>query len=208
MIRWARDEARACASVLATTKSTPDRPETIMLLTALPPAPPTPHTTMRGFSSLNRGDFRSIGISCLHPPHGRKADPCGIASPAWPACDAHPARSCAPCVSLESWPLWLRNCERVQATVQLRVLSDRSTCGSRTFARRARSRLDPHSTLTLISSRPKKRRSRCPALESLTVPIFFSRPASAPPPSPKAGLHELQALRSGAAQIRLRSFQP
>ena len=49
----------ACASVLATTKSTPARPDVIMLLTALPPAPPTPHTVMRGFSSLQ---FRRLQI--------------------------------------------------------------------------------------------------------------------------------------------------
>src|ERR1700733_13087060 len=65
IIRWARDEPRACASVLATTKSTPDRPETIILLIALPPAPPTPHTTMRGFSCFSWGAFRLIGIPCL-----------------------------------------------------------------------------------------------------------------------------------------------
>src|SRR3984885_1753749 len=65
IIRWARDEPRACASVLATTKSTPDRPDAIILLIALPPAPPTPHTTMRGFSSFSWGAFRLIGIPCL-----------------------------------------------------------------------------------------------------------------------------------------------
>src|SRR5271168_4097057 len=65
MIRPERDEPRACASVLATTKSTPDRPEAIILLIALPPAPPTPHTTMRGFSSFSWGAFRPIGISRL-----------------------------------------------------------------------------------------------------------------------------------------------
>jgi hypothetical protein len=65
MIRSARDEARACASVLATMKSTPERPEAIMLLTALPPAPPTPQTMMRGFNSFSWGAFRLIGISCL-----------------------------------------------------------------------------------------------------------------------------------------------
>src|SRR5271157_4798312 len=65
MIRSAREEVSAWASVLATIKSTPDRPETIMLLTALPPAPPTPHTMMRGFNSLNWGAFRFIGMICL-----------------------------------------------------------------------------------------------------------------------------------------------
>src|SRR5271169_1537476 len=45
-------------------KSTPDRPETIMLLTALPPAPPTPHTMMRGFNSVSWRGFRLIG-TCL-----------------------------------------------------------------------------------------------------------------------------------------------
>src|SRR6266550_4161369 len=41
----------ACASVLATMKSTPCSPAAIMLLTALPPAPPTPNTIMRAFIS-------------------------------------------------------------------------------------------------------------------------------------------------------------
>ena len=34
-----------------------------MLLTAFPPAPPTPHTMMRGFSSLNSGALKLIVIS-------------------------------------------------------------------------------------------------------------------------------------------------
>ena len=58
----ALDWARAWASVLATTKSTPSRPASIMLLTALPPAPPTPSTVMRGRSSLVSGAFRLIVI--------------------------------------------------------------------------------------------------------------------------------------------------
>src|ERR1700722_1837586 len=62
MIRSARDELNACASVLATMKSTPARPETIMLFTALPPAPPTPHTMIRGFNSRNSGAFKLIVI--------------------------------------------------------------------------------------------------------------------------------------------------
>src|SRR5271166_4023711 len=65
MIRSAREEVSACASVLATMKSTPESPETIMLFTALPPAPPTPQTMMRGFNSLSSGAFRLIDISCL-----------------------------------------------------------------------------------------------------------------------------------------------
>src|ERR1700691_1973473 len=62
MTRSAREEVSACASVLATTKSTPISPETIMLLTALPPAPPMPHTIMRGFNSRSSGALRLIDI--------------------------------------------------------------------------------------------------------------------------------------------------
>src|SRR3984893_14293385 len=51
MMRLALDMLSACASVLATIKSTPCSPDTIMLLTALPPAPPTPNTIMRAFIS-------------------------------------------------------------------------------------------------------------------------------------------------------------
>src|SRR5688572_23357692 len=57
-MRWAFDMVSACASVLATTKSTPCNPAVIMLLTALPPAPPTPKTVIRGFSSLMSGGVR------------------------------------------------------------------------------------------------------------------------------------------------------
>src|ERR1700730_18958298 len=56
------EEVSACASVLATTNSTPSRPETIMLLTALPPAPPTPATIICGFSSRSSGALRLIVI--------------------------------------------------------------------------------------------------------------------------------------------------
>ena len=58
MMRCAFDMVSACASVLATTKSTPCSPAVIMLLTALPPAPPTPKTVIRGFSSLMSGGVR------------------------------------------------------------------------------------------------------------------------------------------------------
>src|ERR1700685_1685825 len=68
MMRSAREEVSACASVLATIKSTPDRPDTIMLLTALPPAPPTPHTMMRGFNSLNSGALMLMVIVRLVTP--------------------------------------------------------------------------------------------------------------------------------------------
>src|SRR5262245_7727605 len=60
MMRSALDMVSACASVLATTKSQPTRPAVIMLLTALPPAPPTPNTVIRGLSSRISGTFRSI----------------------------------------------------------------------------------------------------------------------------------------------------
>ena len=61
--RSAFESARACASVLATTNSTPSRPALIILLTAFPPAPPTPITTMRGLSSTAFGRERLIGIT-------------------------------------------------------------------------------------------------------------------------------------------------
>src|ERR1700684_913783 len=62
MMRSAFEEASAWASVLATMKSTPTRPETIILLTALPPAPPTPHTMIRGFNSRSSGAFKLMVI--------------------------------------------------------------------------------------------------------------------------------------------------
>ncbi len=40
-------ELSACASVLTTMNSTPSRPKLIIVLTALPPEPPTPMTLMR-----------------------------------------------------------------------------------------------------------------------------------------------------------------
>jgi hypothetical protein len=58
MMRSAFDMLSAWASVLATTKSTPRSPAVIMLLTALPPAPPTPNTVIRGLSSRMSGILR------------------------------------------------------------------------------------------------------------------------------------------------------
>src|SRR5690606_20402646 len=60
--RSALDMVRACASVLATTNSTPRRPAVIMLLTALPPPLPTPKTVMRGLSSVMSGFCRLMVI--------------------------------------------------------------------------------------------------------------------------------------------------
>src|SRR5215467_11898607 len=65
MMRSAREVVSAWASVLATTKSTPWRPAAIMLLTALPPAPPTPNTVIRGFSSRMSGIFKLMLMGCL-----------------------------------------------------------------------------------------------------------------------------------------------
>src|SRR5579862_4774507 len=59
-MRSAFDMVSAWASVLATTKSTPCKPALIMLLTAFPPAPPTPNTVIRGLSSRMSGMFRLI----------------------------------------------------------------------------------------------------------------------------------------------------
>src|SRR5262245_48136663 len=56
---------RACASVLATTNSTPRKPALIMLLTALPPPPPTPKTVIRGLSSVMSGFCRLMLMSLV-----------------------------------------------------------------------------------------------------------------------------------------------
>ena len=58
------DCCRACASVFATTNSTPSSSFSIMLLTALPPAPPTPNTVIRGLSSSCPGMERFNAILC------------------------------------------------------------------------------------------------------------------------------------------------
>src|SRR4029077_10956672 len=67
ILRGAADSCRACASVLQTMNSHPTRFERIMLLTAFPPAPPTPTTVMRGLSSCSSlGMLRLIITMALH----------------------------------------------------------------------------------------------------------------------------------------------
>src|SRR3954463_16224821 len=68
MMRCDLVRASACASVLAQTKSTPSSPEAIILLTAFPPAPPTPKTVMRGFNSWISGIAR---LMVMEGPMGR-----------------------------------------------------------------------------------------------------------------------------------------
>src|SRR6476646_1720851 len=65
MMRSAFERVRACASVLATTKSQPSKPAVIMLFTALPPAPPTPNTVILGLSSRMSGSFRLMVMAGL-----------------------------------------------------------------------------------------------------------------------------------------------
>src|ERR1700722_11103352 len=48
----ASERCNCCASVLATTKSTPGKFSAIMLFTALQPPPPTPNTVIRGVKSV------------------------------------------------------------------------------------------------------------------------------------------------------------
>ena len=54
------DDFSACASVFATRKSTPCTSARIMLAMALPPAPPTPITAIRGVSSSTSGVMNSM----------------------------------------------------------------------------------------------------------------------------------------------------
>src|SRR5688572_30597628 len=89
----------ACASVLATMKSTPSRPVAIMLLTALHPAPPTPMTVSFGLSS-ERSNCTAISLlppftrgRCLPQraaPRPCRTDPAraGLESLAQPRADA------------------------------------------------------------------------------------------------------------------------
>ena len=69
--RWifaaARFSDSACASVLVATKSTPDSPARIIVLTAFPPPPPTPTTLIRARRSVACSN--SI-ISSPHEPDG------------------------------------------------------------------------------------------------------------------------------------------
>src|SRR5215216_6810293 len=63
MMPSALDSVSAWASVLATTKSQPTSPAVIMLLTAFPPAPPTPKTVILGLSSRMSGVVRLMVMS-------------------------------------------------------------------------------------------------------------------------------------------------
>jgi len=63
MRRSAGEALSACASVLATMKSTPSTEAAIMFAMALPPAPPTPITAMRGFNSSTCGGLISMLIN-------------------------------------------------------------------------------------------------------------------------------------------------
>src|SRR5580700_2875611 len=86
--RSAFDIKSACASVFMTTNSTPWRPLSIMLLTALPPAPPTPKTVIRGFSSRMSGALRLIVIALASSSGSpiRTPVPVTVHAPDTPAC--------------------------------------------------------------------------------------------------------------------------
>ncbi len=68
-IRWsALDISSAWASVFATRNSTPERFERIMLLTAFPPAPPTPTTVIRGLRSISGCGIEIFKLICVSFP--------------------------------------------------------------------------------------------------------------------------------------------
>ncbi len=72
-MRWlALDCFSACASVFATRNSTPCTSARIMFAIALPPAPPTPITAIRGFSSSTWGGRNSMLISISLPAAARR----------------------------------------------------------------------------------------------------------------------------------------
>src|SRR5437763_1216865 len=75
--RSAREAFKACASVLATTKSTPWTSARIMLAMALPPAPPTPITLIRGRSSSTSGRMKSMLMSLNLPQALQRVEPSG-----------------------------------------------------------------------------------------------------------------------------------
>jgi hypothetical protein len=75
-IRRSADEwLSAWASVLATTKSTPCTSAFIMLAMALPPAPPTPITLIRGRSSSTSGRMKSMLMSLNLPQTPQRVEP-------------------------------------------------------------------------------------------------------------------------------------
>src|SRR5215475_10472517 len=77
--RSASDWPSACASVLATMNSTPSSEALIMLLTAFPPAPPTPITVIRGLISDSFwGRLRLIVIRHLHANEGEICSESGV----------------------------------------------------------------------------------------------------------------------------------
>src|SRR5205085_2167115 len=94
MMRSALDMVSACASVLATTKSQPTKPAVIMLLTAWPPAPPTPNTVIRGLSSRISGIFRLI-VMAASPERRRRCRRVGPVR-------RRPARCCDGRIPLEA----------------------------------------------------------------------------------------------------------
>ncbi len=78
-----------CASVFATRKSTPCTSAFIMLAMALPPAPPTPITAMRGVSSSTSGARNSMLIRCNSAPERhRRSDLINLFAPSIPVIPA------------------------------------------------------------------------------------------------------------------------
>ena len=172
MVRGAFDMASACASVLATTKSTPCRPAVIMLLTALPPAPPTPNTVMRGFTREGRKCQSCLLHDCSGRPGWRRVRVLSASRAVCPTmaaarCNRRPA---CPAVAPPAWrpvrPSATSSSSRAAHALAAAVSA--AACSSSTARRSARSRSRSKTNLAPAAGfEPRDIRLECFGLRSV-----------------------------------------